>query len=75
MADECEHGEPLGPAFACPPCQATYAPAPRRHAHLSNPFPARFPGRCPVCDEPIVEGDLIRMWDEIAVHDDCVTAP
>lgn len=71
MADECEHGEPLGPAFACPPCQTTPRPA-RRLLIVSPAFPARFPGRCAVCDAAIVVGSTIRIDDGDPIHDGCL---
>ena len=41
---------------------------------MSRPFPARYPGRCASCDERIREGDIIRMTDDGATHDDCTEA-
>ena len=37
-------------------------------------FPARYPGRCPSCDERIHEGDLLTWADDKAVHADCDSA-
>lgn len=35
-------------------------------------FTARYPGRCPACDERIHEGDLLRFTEGgYTVHDDC----
>lgn len=74
MAAECEHGEPLGPAFACPPCQQPPAAAPPPAGDWSPPFDARFPGRCLTCDGHINPGDRIRFHDSDAIHDDCTGA-
>jgi hypothetical protein len=43
---------------------------------MSRPFPARYPGACPACDERIREGDLIRFTEgNYTVHDDCDAIP
>jgi len=40
---------------------------------MIRPFPARFLGRCPACDEPIRVDDTVRYDDDELVHDDCTT--
>lgn len=34
-------------------------------------FQARYPGRCPSCDERIHEGDSVRYEDDELVHAAC----
>jgi hypothetical protein len=34
-------------------------------------FPAKFPGHCDECGEPIREGDMLRWEGAAAVHADC----
>lgn len=38
---------------------------------MSAPFAARYPGRCADCHEDVEKGDVIRMTDTGAIHDDC----
>lgn len=40
-----------------------------------RPIEADFPGSCPECGDDIAPGDIIRMTDEGAVHDDCYIDP
>ena len=58
MAAECDHGEPYGPGWACPPCQTT----PRRTVDITHGpiFAARYDGRCVTCDQTIDAGDLVQ---------------
>ena len=37
---------------------------------MTEPFSARYPGKCAGCGERVHEGDLIRMTDSGAVHAD-----
>lgn len=70
--DECIHG--MDPAW-CSVClkgPATYSFKEPTVLPEGPAFPARFPGDCPGCNLPVVEGQIIRKWsDERYRHQGC----
>jgi len=69
MSDECIH---LLDPSTCTICNGR-AKRERARTTWSNPFAARYPGRCFVCDERIDEGDQIRFSDGAVAHEDCAS--
>lgn len=41
---------------------------------MGRSFSARYDGSCVECFDDIFEGDLIKMTDDGAVHEDCAPA-
>ena len=64
--DECIHG--LGPIAACVLCNGRA----KREAEAVRwvTFFARWPGHCPGCNLPIVEGQMIAWHQGAAAHHD-----
>lgn len=69
----CTHGMPT--PLACTECMADgNIPPARPTGRSGQPFEARYPGRCVLCDDTIDPGDLIhrhRRHGGIA-HDTCI---
>lgn len=67
MTERCAHGMP-SPA-SCSDCMYDGNVAPNIVTIVGHPFKAKYVSECPICDSPIVPGDLIhKRSDDSYIH-------